>query len=309
MSNGHRPIITQSILALSELSQRDYLWDKYKATASIVSEFYANTEFQKYAISIDACSDFLCFRLVNDDCKQLKFKLKSAMFCRVRYCPVCQWRRSLMWKAKAYSLLVSLETLYPTCRWLFLTLTVKNPSIEKLRVCIKHMSESFSRLSRLKDFPAIGWLRSLEITCGVERSPNPHLHCLLLVKPWYFGRGYLTHDEWRKNWQKSLCVDYQPMVNIQAVSESTSMSSAISELFKYCVKNSDITANREWLLELTRQTTKLKTISTGGVLKKHLSELEREPEDLIGDYDGLSGDNGLLRFRWDKLAGKYYLAD
>jgi hypothetical protein len=28
--------------------------------------------------------------------------LSASRFCRVRTCPVCQWRRSLMWKAKAY---------------------------------------------------------------------------------------------------------------------------------------------------------------------------------------------------------------
>ncbi|WP_170869787.1 protein rep, partial [Shigella sonnei] len=27
-----------------------------------------------------------------------RLRLREAHFCRVRHCPVCQWRRSLMWQ-------------------------------------------------------------------------------------------------------------------------------------------------------------------------------------------------------------------
>jgi hypothetical protein len=45
--------------------------------------------------------------------KKVKLKLKNAYFCRVRFCPVCQWRRSLRWQAKVYQALPQLRRDYP----------------------------------------------------------------------------------------------------------------------------------------------------------------------------------------------------
>ena len=54
-------------------------------------------------------------------------------------------------------------------------------------------------------------------------------------------------------------------------------------------------------MELTRQTHRLRMISTGGVLKNCLKQLEEEPEDLIG-RDELKTDfevhEGNLYFEW-----------
>jgi hypothetical protein len=62
-----------------------------------------------------------------------KLKLVSTHFCRVRHCPICQWRRSLQWKARAYENLPRVVADYPNGRWMFLTLTMKNCPLEDLR--------------------------------------------------------------------------------------------------------------------------------------------------------------------------------
>ncbi|MBW4451812.1 MAG: protein rep [Nostoc indistinguendum CM1-VF10] len=83
------------------------------------------------------CSELLEFQLVPDESESIfKLKLSDARFCRVRHCPVCQWRRSLMWKARAYKILPQVVTDYPNYRWLFVTLTVKNCQIKEFSTSI-----------------------------------------------------------------------------------------------------------------------------------------------------------------------------
>ena len=119
---------------LSDLSQRDKPWDKHRFNADKVSAYYADSEFRNYGDRIHYCSEYLDFRLVPDsDDGTMKLKLDNARFCRVRHCPVCQWRRSLMWKAKAYKILPKIVSQYPNHRWLFVTLTVRNCPITDLR--------------------------------------------------------------------------------------------------------------------------------------------------------------------------------
>ncbi|WP_306465781.1 protein rep [Bifidobacterium breve] len=52
---------------------------------------------------------------------ETRLRLRSAQFCRVRHCPVCQWRRTLMWQARFYQALPKIVVDYPSSRWLFLT--------------------------------------------------------------------------------------------------------------------------------------------------------------------------------------------
>ena len=143
--------------SLTDFSQRDKPWEKHRGNADKVSTYYAGSEFQDYSARINDCSELLDFRLVPDaDEGLMKLKLNAARFCRVRHCPVCQWRRSLMWKAKAYKILPRIVNEYPTYRWLFVTLTVRNCKITELRKTLDWMHESFKRLTKLKAFPAIG---------------------------------------------------------------------------------------------------------------------------------------------------------
>ena len=239
----------------------------------------------------------------------LKLKLNAARFCRVRHCPVCQWRRSLMWKAKAYKMLPRVVEEYPKYRWLFVTLTVRNCQITELRDTLGWMHESFKRLTKLKNFPAVGWIKSTEVTRGKDGSAHPHFHCLLMVQPSYFGRNYMKQSEWVDLWRRCLRIDYNPILDVQAIKKGQQPSSLVPELLKYCTKESDLTSDREWFLELTRQMHKLRNIATGGVLKDYLRELENEPEDLIGKSDEDDVDEGHLYFGWRRKQKRYKLID
>jgi len=298
--------------ALSDLSEKDKPWDKHRGNADKVANHYRGSEFKQYATRIDFCSQLLDFRLVPDaDQGELKLKLSSARFCRVRTCPVCQWRRSLMWKAKAYKVLPKIVKDLPTHRWLFVTLTVKNCQITELKETLTWMNKSWQRLTQLKAFPAEGWLRSTEVTRGRDGTAHPHFHCLLMVRPGYFSKNYIKQAEWVEMWRRSLRIDYNPVLDVQAVKKGEQPMQLVPELLKYCVKESDLVVDREWFIELTRQLHKMKAVVVGGVLRQYLRELENEPEDLIGEDEEGEGnlDEGHLYFGWKSKFKKYKLLD
>lgn len=300
------PVCHTNSPALADLSPRDRPWDKHRGNADKVAALYAGSEFQRYSDRVTFCSEFLHFGLVPDEDLSLKFKLRSARFCRVRHCPVCQWRRSLQWKARAYKVLPQIVEKYPTHRWLFVTLTVKNVPISELKVNLQHMNKAFRRMFQRKAWPAVGWLRSTEVTRGKDGSAHPHFHCLLMVKPGYFGKGYLKQSEWVDMWQKALRVDYKPILDTRAVKKAKKPMQLVPELLKYCTKESDLVADRAWFLELTRQMHKVKCVTTGGILKDYLKELEEEPEDLIGEGDLPEGeDEASVYFGWKRQQRKY----
>ena len=299
--------------ALSDVSERDKPWDKHRANSDRAAGHYRNTEeFNQYATRIDFCSQLLDFKLTPDATEGVfKLKLASAKFCRVRHCPVCQWRRSLMWKAKAYQVLPLIVEAYPSYRWLFVTLTLKNCQIEELRETLTWMHDSFKRMTKLKKFPAVGWLKSTEVTRGKDGSAHPHFHCLLLVKSSYFGKDYIKQSEWVEMWRKSLRIDYNPVLDVQAIKQGSQPMQLVPELLKYCVKESDLVCDKEWFLELTRQMNKMRCVATGGVLKQYLKALEQEPEDLIGkgEDEDSEVDEGHLYFGWKRYEKRYRLVD
>ena len=296
--------------SLSDLSPGDKPWDKHRSFADRVEGFYAGSEFEGYSSRIHFCSDLLEFGLAPQEDTSLKFKLRAARFCRLRHCPVCQWRRSLMWKAKAYQVLPKIVAEYPKHRWLFLTLTQKNVPITELRDTLTHMNKSYQRLVQRKAWPAEGWLRSTEVTKGRDGNAHPHFHCLLLVPRSYFGKKYVKQADWVELWRQCMRLDYNPILDCRAVKQGSKPMELVPELLKYCVKESDLVSDRTWFLELTRQLHKMRAVATGGVLKTFLKELEQEPEDLIGEGEEAEvQEEASLYFGWKRQEKKYRMVE
>jgi plasmid rolling circle replication initiator protein Rep len=194
---------------LCDVSKVGRTWDKHKTNADRISKYYMNASegsFERYAMRVKKCSEWLEFELSLEESKDtLQLNLLNAQFCRVRHCPVCQWRRSLMWKAKAYKILPQVVADYPKYRWLFLTLTVKNCNIKELRLMIDWMNKAFKRLTELKAWSVKGWIKSVEVTKGQDGiSAHPHLHILAIVQPSYFSHGYISQAKWVELWQQCL---------------------------------------------------------------------------------------------------------
>lgn len=313
-------------LLLRQVSPRDAKFDDRRAEADRLRELYSGTILDPLAGRIRECSGQLEFAYDVGEDNLPKLKLRSARFCRVRTCPVCQWRRSLMWRAKAFKILPQVVVAYPKHRWVFLTLTVRNCQVGELRATLDKMGKAWRRMTARKQWPAIGWIRSVEVTRGAGDTVHPHYHCLLLVKPSYFaGHSYLSQEAWTDLWQASLQIDYKPIVHVAAVKPKHNGEPdtlrAILETLKYTVKPSDLLGDSEqettdndseWLVNLTLQLHKTRSVATGGILKEYLKELEQEPEDLIHcDEEGETDDSGLasVTFNWEQEIKRYLLAD
>ena len=285
--------ISSSELAyLSDVSPRDKPWDNHRSKAETVSELYRKMEYDCYFERIQDCSKRLAFTLEDSVKEGKKFKLTAAMFCRVRHCPICQWRRALMWRARFFEALPRIISDYPTYRYLFLTLTVKNPPLSELKSTINLMNKAWRKLTQRKVFPAKGWIKSLEVTREKNGFAHPHFHIVLIVPASYFaGHSYMTQRQWTELWKASLKVNYTPIVNISAVKTKNNCSNLdeqkrlliglVTEILKYTIKESDLVFNAEWLMGLTQQLYKVRAIALGGIFKQRLSEAD--PEDLISE--------------------------
>ncbi len=302
---------SNSLPALSDLSERDKIWDTHRYESDRVANHYEGIdEFQKYADRIKACSELLNFRLVPDNSDgTYKLKLAAAHFCHCRHCVVCTWRKSLRQKARAYQILPRLLDDYPTARFLFVTLTVKNCKVTELRDTISWMNKGFARLSQLKDWPALGYIKTTEVTRGRDGySAHPHFHTLLMVKASYFGANYINQREWVAMWRKAARLDYNPVLDVQALKSRSSLVALLAEVIKYqCKPSTLVYSEREWFLELTRQLHRTKAIAIGGVFRQYFRELEQEPQDLIGEDDQGEIDEGHLFFDWKRREKKYRL--
>ena len=208
------------------------------------------------------------------------------------------------------------------------------------------MNEAWKKLIKRTNFPAIGWLKSVEVTRGQDESAHPHFHILLMVNPGYFTKYYISHAKWVEMWRECLKVDYDPIVNVKTVknrrkkitvesiknvdidvnttvdgdksSKYDDIISGVLEVLKYSVKPSDLVGDKDksgspenWLIELTRQLHKTRSISLGGIIKEYLSE--DEPEDLINadleDHTDLEDEDYNLIFEWADIVRKYVYKD
>jgi len=316
---------------LVDYSQRDKPWDVHRQQTSEVGEIYAgHQEFSRYAERMSECSGLLRFGWDTDKTTgETALRLREAQFCRVRHCPVCQWRRSLMWQARFLNALPEIVEAHPKARWIFLTLTVRNCDITDLGETIQHMNQSWQRLKERKDFrPVLGWVRTTEVTKNrKDGSAHPHFHALMMVPPsWFKGQTYVKHARWVDLWRDCLRVDYDPNVDVRVVkpkvpkgeapatgmdAQIAALQAAAAETLKYSTKPSDMTDDGDadgWFLELTRQTHRKRFIATGGVLKNVLKETEEETDDDLIGQDGEGSDDDEaphIAFGWRASEGHY----
>lgn len=298
-------------LYLSDVSPQDKPWDKHRANATAVQALYQGSDFQRYADRIEKCSQWLLFAFEAQDSGELKGRLREVNFCRVRHCPVCQWRRALMWRARFFQAVPRIMQTYPTGRWVFITLTVRNCPVNELRATLGEMNKAWERMTKRKLFPALGFVKSVEVTRSEVGEAHPHFHCLMLVPSSYFsGKGYITQTEWRDLWQQALRADYLPVVNVKAVkprfSKVNTISHALLETLKYGVKEDDLMHDAAWLQGITKELHKTRAISVGGVLRQYINE--EEPEDLIhaeGEEESEEESSWTLVFEWLQVVKRY----
>jgi plasmid rolling circle replication initiator protein Rep len=322
---------------LTDYSPTDKPWDTNKAFNGEVLKILDSSDkrhHQKQAERMKDCADNLEFGwvLFSTETGETKLRLKSARFCRVRHCPICQWRRALMWISRFFDAFPKIYAEYPEMRYIMLTVTVKNCEIAELRTTVDRMANAWNKLTKRKDFPAEGFVRSLEVTRGKDGSAHPHFHILLAVPPSYFnGRSYLSKDKWAELWRSAMKLDYKPVCDVRIVKErkekavvlegcnepkndkiGAALMSAITETIKYTTKPADMVKDKAWLLEMVSQMRNVRAISMGGIFKRFLKESE-ENQDLITasetDIEKQTVNEGGLHFGWREKVKKYAKKD
>ena len=270
---------SRQVLADKSATGKTRNWALHKLHSGYKSLAYEEIDPRK-AERMKECANWLSFVRKEDG----TMKLHDARFCRVRLCPVCQWRRSLKTFAQMSQVLdVATSDGY---QFIFLTLTMKNCSGSNLSDELTHLLLSFNRLMKYKDIQKAvkGFYRGCEVTHNVNTDEyHPHIHAILAVRSGYFGGTmYLSQARWTELWQRALQVEYTPVIDVRKCKGG---SKAIAEACKYAVKPSDILNFDDWemtvdtLRTLDSALEKRRFVGLGGCIKEihkrlHLDDIE-----------------------------------
>jgi plasmid rolling circle replication initiator protein Rep len=167
---------------------------------------------------------------------------------------------------------------------LFLTLTVKNCTLEDLKTTLDNMFNGWNEFMRSKTLNPLvkgerkhivkGWFRSLEITYDGDKkinskryreakkyyderglkpgdvNPNyntihPHFHAVILVERTYFKSDDYMHTlDWVKLWRQSARLDYDPVCDIRRVKTSKEKKNQVADIAKYTYKDAEILTDK-----------------------------------------------------------------
>lgn len=253
--------------------------------------------------------------------------LHDASFCRVRLCPMCQWRRSLKLGQQARAVIAAAnaaKTSRDGCGygWVMLTLTVRNVPGSDLGHTIDHLHTALNRMQHSQAWKAAvqGWMRATEITRNYVKNSkwygtyHPHLHLLLCVNRRYFkSAAYISKDGWQRLWQHYADTDYPPEVEVHAIRDKAtgqlaqdaksdgkaSIAGAIAETSKYIAKPAaylapeDSAGSLDAVQVLDMATESRRLTAWGGVLKDTARALKLddvESGDLVHIDTEESGD-------------------
>jgi plasmid rolling circle replication initiator protein Rep len=217
-----RPVMTtQNRPYLSDLDPRQRRREERRAAGDRIAQKLQEEGgelHQGIGKQMSLCSTVLEMGWRQDQSGQARLQQQWRWRCRGRHCPECQWVRTFLLQQRLNTALPELQDAYPTAGFVSLDLTVKNCLVEELHTTLLHMSQAWQRLIQRVCWPALGWMRTVEVTRGVGRSAHPHYHCILLVPAAYFGgRSYLSHKQWAALWQECLRADYQPIVYVRRI--------------------------------------------------------------------------------------------
>lgn len=278
-------------------------------------------KFSKESELVRECASYLTFsHQEHIKTSEKRIKLKKANFCKFRFCSTCNWRRNLNINKE---LLQALETIEATrsVAYLFLTLTIRNPQTKDLKATVKHLNQSFKRMSETKEYKEtiLGHFKALEIV-GDETPKgevHPHLHIILIVNSSYFtSRNYISQDKWVEMWQKALRVDYTPVVDVRRIKakktkagkQLTALQSAVFEVAKYSVKHSILTdKSDDEFSSIILQTKGMRFFSTGGLLKEKINFIKCD-EELINFNEQIEAEwKEIEEFIFEWKNGNYFL--
>ena len=271
--------------------------------------------------SLEECGDTLVF-MRNEEGEK---RLHGANFCRNRLCPMCNWRRSLKMYSQVSQITDKILTTRKS-RFIFVTLTVKNPDAEHLTETLDLMNKGFSYITsnsrtfapaqNLKN-PCRDILKPLKSHITAKNTYHPHIHCIFQVRTSYFTKGYIKKSDWVELWQKAMNLDYQPSVHVKTIKETDNdKTKAVAEVAKYPTKSADLLKIEDEkqavqaLIALTKTMKGRRLITFGGdfaTIKRELKLDDIENGDLIHAEQEVQSFNAVAKiiYRWRAGVGAY----
>lgn len=308
-------------------------WRQHHAESVMLAEIYAmmaesgSEHAAKYldkARRLEGCAQFVEFARLPDGSG---LKLHTSSFCRVRLCPMCQWRRSLKLGAQVRQVVEHANTdriaeVGTPWRWLMVTYTVRNVEGPDLAAAIDTIHKGLNNMAKCTRWrgAVAGWLRATEVTHNTDpRSASydtyhPHMHMLLCVPSSYFsGRGYITQRGWADLWAHYIKADYTPIVDVRPIKpqdgtrlsdlpageQAAAMGKACAEVSKYAAKPSDYIVPSDMDMSMSAVQlldavlNKRRMTAWGGILKdiaKRLQLDDPETGDLVHIDESASAD-------------------
>lgn len=300
-------------------------WKEHKMGSIELAELFRAAEKYGHSLpesrlrDLEECADALWF--LQD--AEGKRRLKSANFCRVRVCPMCNWRRSLKLFSQV-SAVTDAILAEKKARFIFVTLTVENVRGEVLRETIDRLNKAFKYITdkhqtfapakKLKE-NLLGYMKAEEITYNADRDDfHPHIHAILEVRPSYFDSGYIKQKDWTALWRAALGVDYDPLVDVRNVKGGT--AKAVAEVAKYPVKMdailkiADKDKAAKALTQLYAAIFKRRLVTFGGDFREYRRRLQLDDVE-NGDLTHVEAENKTFNavaqvlFKWRASVGAY----
>lgn len=300
-------------------------WARHKGNAMKLCDMYHKArEVDKGCISdsrlrsLEECASYLLFG-VDDEGRK---KLHGANFCRLRTCPMCNWRKSLKLFGQVSKIVDVVLAEKPSTRFIFATFTVKNCSGDELANALALLNQAFSYLTgKSRNFaPAAafkksleGYMKAIEITYNSnEDTYHPHIHCIFAVKASYFTHGYIKQADWVELWQRCAKLDYAPSVDVRSIKHGTAR--AVAEVAKYPVKMDELAGIGDRavsaLVVFSRVLKNRRLVTFGGVMadvKKRLALDDIEYGDLVhvDEQEKKFNHVAMALFQWRVGVGAY----
>lgn len=315
---------------LVKLEDPKFPWKCKKMRTFKLARIFDAAGYEEYGDRVAACSTSLVYGMSLDGTQR---QLKFANFCQLRLCPICMGRRARKMSYKLSKIMDYVEVNHG-CRYIFLTLTVRNCMGDELGNTIGLLTTGWNKLIRHRDFERAvhGWFRAVEVTRNKKNGTyHPHIHVILAVTPEYFKKScsfFMDQLSWREHWRVAAGLSYDPSVRISKTrKKSTSRTdtpseSASKEAAKYVTKDVeyiDPSLSLEEAAEIvsvyTQALHRRRLVAFGGWLKDAAKRFEADdldmPSDLVHvDEDHIREDLAevIERYDWNFGSGDYILS-
>lgn len=271
--------------------------------------------------------------------ENLERHLLEAKFCGLRLCPICIARRARA-RGRILSRVMNAVQVEHKCKYIFLTLTIRNVPGDKLGAAITQLNEGWHRFMMQRPVARAfqGTFKAIEITRNNDPESewygtyHPHIHAVVAVEQGYKPSSplYLTHDDIMARWRKAARLDYDPTVNIKSTyskskkgqrGDNAASRGAVLEAAKYSTKDSDYISEHltdeegaQVVSDYTRALDHRRLTSFTGWMKEMAVRLQvedLEKADLDDDGGKFREDLAVIieEYGWHFGAGDYILAN